>query len=277
MINSILIADSGGSKTDWCFVNTDGIKEYFSTSSFHPQVWGRDFEQQFLGYFSTKENYKQAHVIFYGAGCASVENQKQLIQYFQTWGFNKIEVKSDLLGACQATLGNNSGVMGILGTGSVVCTYNGNEIQEIHGGLGYLLGDEGSGYYVGKLLLADLLSGTMNPKLSEILFQLLGYRDEILSKAYSSEGRFYIASLAKLMAEKGDNPLIEVYHLKNIQLFVQKYIQPIKLVEKEISFVGSYALFKRNLVEQELNKIGWQLNQVVHKPIESLTNYLLKR
>ena len=73
------------------------------------------------------------------------------------WGFQHVRVYSDLLGACHSVLGKNQGTVAILGTGSVVCHFNGNEITEIQGGLGYLLGDEGSGYFFWEFVVCSIV------------------------------------------------------------------------------------------------------------------------
>jgi N-acetylglucosamine kinase-like BadF-type ATPase len=58
-------------------------------------------------------------------------------------------------------LGNNEGFAAILGTGTNTCIYNGKEVTHNIDSGAYILGDEGSGCYIGKKLLIDYLRGYM--------------------------------------------------------------------------------------------------------------------
>ena len=54
MRNLFLVADSGGTQTDWCFVSETGVREYFTTKSFHPSNWNEDF-------FKELENFPESN------------------------------------------------------------------------------------------------------------------------------------------------------------------------------------------------------------------------
>lgn len=58
-----------------------------------------------------------------------------------------------MLAAARASCGMEEGVVCILGTGANACHYDGENITERMISLGYALGDEGSGNYIGKLTL----------------------------------------------------------------------------------------------------------------------------
>src|SRR5690606_15491628 len=93
-------------------------------------------------------------IFFYGAGC-SAESSKKIIQTALSYIFThaNIQVNTDLVGAAIALLGNTPGIIAILGTGMNVGYWNGTNIEYTSPSLGYILGDEGSGAYLGKLLL----------------------------------------------------------------------------------------------------------------------------
>src|SRR4051812_46609260 len=76
-----------------------------------------------------------------------------------------IEVEHDLTGAARALCGNRKGIVVILGTGSNSGYYNGKKIIRNSPGLGYVLGDEGSGAYLGKKVLQHYLYKTFDDEL----------------------------------------------------------------------------------------------------------------
>ncbi len=274
MTESILIADSGGTQTDWCFVHTNGKREYFTTKSFHPTNWNDNFFNEFLSFWQTKEEFKKSVVYFYGAGCLNLSNKTIIEVYFKNWGFQNVTIFSDVEAACHALLGDKKGTVAILGTGSVVCHYDGQNEFLINGGLGYILGDEGSGYYFGKLLLNSLLNHEFDAKLSNDLHSLLGDKTEVLRKVYSSEGKNFISSLA-LLTKSYNTPfsVIENVHFLNFQHFISKYLDNQNI---NISIVGSYAFHNKLILKKCLEKNDFNLINCVQYPIKSLTDYILK-
>ncbi|MDW8133517.1 MAG: hypothetical protein RMJ66_00465 [Bacteroidia bacterium] len=68
-----------------------------------------------------------------------------------------VEVHHDLLGAARAAWGKQTGIVGILGTGSNCAKWSGSQITLQAGGHGYLLGDDGSGADLGRHFISALL------------------------------------------------------------------------------------------------------------------------
>ena len=97
-------------------------------------------------------------VHFFGAGCLREENQLKMLAAFEQLGMRNVSVKSDILAGYLATSDQESGFVAIVGTGSVIGRIENREVSEIYGGLGYLNGDEGSGYYFGKLIIEKILA-----------------------------------------------------------------------------------------------------------------------
>jgi hypothetical protein len=139
--------------------------------------------------------------------------------------------------------------------------------------LGYLLGDEGSGYYFGKLLIQKYLNNEFNPHLTEELRLLIGNRTEVMNKVYQPQGKAYIASLAVIVANI-DHPSIHAVHEENIRLFLDPFIDAIK--EKGISFCGSYAWGRQAQVIKILGERNINKYKFVKKPIVDLAEYTLK-
>ncbi len=278
MKKALLVADSGGTQTDWCYVDSLGDRHFFTTSSFHPSNWNEDFFKEFAAFWDLKPEMKKAEVHFYGAGCLQETNKKRIGTYFSEWGFTNYHIFSDVEGACRALLGNEAGVVAILGTGSVACEFDGEKITSIHGGLGYLLGDEGSGYYFGKMLLSSLLNNQFDAELSVKLYGLLGDKGEILKQVYGNEGKKYISSIPKLTNSlKQGNEVLQNLHKNNFELFLNNCFSDVCVDGVSLGVVGSYGY--HNVVEltETLHKNNKELKIVLQYPINSLTDYTQKQ
>ena len=146
-----LICDSGATKAEWCLIN-NGKKKTFFTQGISPYFFTieqiRDLLQKEL---RTKfKNIKVDEIYYYGTGCANPANArlvKKAIQLAFT-STKKVEVTHDLMAAARSVCGNKKGVVANLGTGSFCCYYDGKKIVKQIPGIGYILGDEGSGAYL---------------------------------------------------------------------------------------------------------------------------------
>ena len=154
-----IIAESSSTRTDWSLVDGDTIVEHAFTTGLNPYFQSRREISHSIRLELPEAFFRRRweHVYFYGAGCANQEKCKimesSLVAQFKT----PVTVESDLLGAARGLLVRKSGLACILGTGSNSCLYNGSEIVKTVAPLGFILGDEGSGAYMGKMMIADML------------------------------------------------------------------------------------------------------------------------
>lgn len=165
----IIIADSGSTKTDWCVVNhgkqikritTEGTNPFFQTEEEISQV----VKDKLMPHL---DGVKIDAVYFYGAGCAFPEKNEIVHNAIHRHIPVTIEVGSDLLAAARSLCGHKAGIACIMGTGSNSCYYDGKEIVNNISPLGYILGDEGSGAVLGKLLVGDCLKNQLTPELKK--------------------------------------------------------------------------------------------------------------
>ena len=168
-----LIVDSGSTKTLWCLINNDKIIQEISTPGMNPYISSITQIQQIIeSDVSPILQNKPEKIFFYGAGCSSTENKKIIADELRKINTDaKIEVDHDLLAVARSLCLFDSGIAVILGTGSNSCLYNGREIVKNTPSLGYILGDEGSGSYIGKQFLADLWQNNIPSDLKELFFQ----------------------------------------------------------------------------------------------------------
>jgi len=276
MQKSFLVADSGGSKTDWCYVDTSGERTYFTTCSFHPSNWNKEFKQEFSSFWNNKNSFKESEVYCYGAGCLNKDNQQIISDYFKEWGFTNVTIHSDVLGACHSVLKGEKGLVAIIGTGSVLCEYRSDDDFTIHGGLGYLIGDEGSGYYFGKLLVSAYLNNALSKETTEFLKAKIGGRSEVLSQIYSQNGKSFLSSLSFESQElKTVGSDIERLHKENLSLFVSIYLKK-SFQNTSLSIVGSYGFYSKEILKDILQFDNILLINCIRFPIIDLTDYIVK-
>ena len=164
-----IIADSSTTRTEWVLVDGDKVVERAFTSGMNPYFQTRREISHCIRLELPDSFFRRRwdHVHFYGAGCATADKSKvmssSLVAQFKT----PVTVESDLLGAARGLLVRQPGLACILGTGSNSCYYDGTRIVDNVSPLGYILGDEGSGAVLGKLLVGDLLKGQLPAELCE--------------------------------------------------------------------------------------------------------------
>ena len=169
----VLIVDSGSTKTDWCLVSGEESPHYFKTGGINPVYVGQGEIRKLVEEEVVPEiSGFIEEIYFFGAGC-NYSTRKEVVKdsIGSCFPYSKIVVESDLMGACIALFGDEAGIGSILGTGAGSCIYDGRNIQEITPGLGYAIGDEGSGAYLGKKLVFSYFRREMPKELMEV-FQM---------------------------------------------------------------------------------------------------------
>jgi hypothetical protein len=260
-----IIADSGGSSTNWGIVLGNNEVSYIQTDSLHPKyaLSGNysfeNLQNQFKG--------MNVPLYFYGAGCAGEEVQKEMQILLLQLGFSVVRVYPDTLAACRALYGNQPGWVAILGTGSVLVQYDGLQIVKRVGGYGSLVGDEGSGFYFGKLLVRYLL---LNEEWKEEWIALFRSKEFILSKLADPEAQKWISGLGQETAKMD----FEFLHRKNAELFAELYCLPVPEL-KRLSFIGTYGHEQKDVFMQVLESHSIEVEKELSSPLKDLVEYHL--
>ena len=170
----ILTADSGSTKTTWVAagvrVLTQGINPYHMGSEQIESVIRQELMPQLTSQMEGEEKITEVH--FYGAGCTKEKQpvvERALRKHLVIKG--ECEVASDMLGAARGICGHEPGIACILGTGSNSCSYDGKNLVKNVSPLGFILGDEGSGAVLGKLLVGDILKNQMPQHIIDRFFK----------------------------------------------------------------------------------------------------------
>lgn len=263
-----LIADSGSTKCSWRLLN-EGTIQSFETTGVNPFFVG---EEEMLKLFRelAVPHQEVQELYFYGAGCAQGAASVLLLNSLsQVFPNAEVYVDSDILAAARATLGVKEGLVGILGTGANTAFYTGEHVQQKVPSLGYVLGDEGSGAYMGRLLLSAYLRGELSDELAK---KLKLSKEEILQKVYK-EGKpnRYLASFAPFMFRNRDNVSIAQLLKKCFQDWVIHYVLPYQ--QREIHLVGSVAYYFQREIADVLSSHGLKMGVVLENPIASLSLY----
>jgi len=273
-----IIADSGSTKCQWTLIEKDkkksistiGISPYFLTTEDITSLIQNAFEKKC-------DTSKIEAIYFYGTGLSNPSNVQSLKKALKAVFKNAIlDIQTDLVGAARATCQNQKGVACILGTGSNTGFYNGTKIVKNSPGLGYVLGDEGSGAYLGKKVLQYYLYKTFDEDLMFAFEKEYGMdRSQILDKVYKEPfpNRF-LASFAKFLAAHRGHYMIENIIEDSLNDFFFTHLN--KLNESwlhPIHFVGSVAYGFRDVIKQLGAANELEIGKIVKSPMEGLIEY----
>lgn len=277
---SILIADSGSTKTDWVLLKGNGNIIRQQTIGFNPYFQSSDdiskeLKQSLLPVLHDHLS-GITKIAYYGAGCSS-EDKIELVKQALQLAFRGIlsEVNHDLLASARALCGREEGIACILGTGSNSCLYDGQRIIENVPSLGYLFGDHGSGAVIGKTFVQHYFDGKLPAHLSQA-FELSGYnRETVLENVYKRPmPNRYLANIVSFMRQYNDDRFIKNL-IKNCfsDFFdhqVSKYTHAKHL---PIHSVGSIGFYYKPMLEEAAKEKGFSLGKVIKSPMEGLMAY----
>jgi len=257
----ILIADSGGTKTDWCYIE-NGHPVFLKTEGLHPYYLDHQKQagllKKELGVFSPQK------IFFYGAGCATEELSKPLKKLMNSlFPGVPVQFRSDLCGTGRAFFGNRTGIAGILGTGSGAGVMQSGEILEQIPPLGYILGDEGSATDMAKGFLKDWFRGKLTkPEREWVRIVLPGLsREAVYEKLYvKSAGSRYLGNLAGQLFSGNYPKSLERYAEEALVAFVKEQVVPLSRHQvRAAAFSGSVASNHHGLLQKVLNDYGFDL------------------
>lgn len=274
-----LIADSGATKAEWCLLQgkktttvfTQGISPYFLNTRQIAEILEKELLPS-IGKVGIDEVY------YYGTGCINPNNnlivKNALKQVFK--GLSKVEVTHDVMAAARALYGDDKGVACILGTGSSSCYYNGKKISVNRPGLGYVLGDEGSGAYLGRKVLQYFMYGTFDDELTEQFntkYHLSA--SEILDNVYKKPlANRYLASFTPFLSENRGHYMIENiledglndFFFQHICKFKESWTMP-------VSFVGGISFYFQDVLTQLCHAYEFTPGKILKNPMEGLVAY----
>ena len=276
-----LIADSGSTKAEWCLLEgnkkkkiiTQGISPYFLSGEQIQALLEDELKARLRGVSPDEIHY-------YGTGCSNPENVKTVKQAIKkVFPGSTITVDHDLMAAAKALCGDEKGVACILGTGSNSCYYNGKKIVKNSPGLGFILGDEGSGAYLGKKVIQHFLYNTFDPDLMDRFNAKYNTNiTEILEAVYKGPlPNRYLAGFVGFLTENRGHYMIENiiedafndFFFTHLYKYRESWTMP-------IHFIGSVAYGFKDVLKEICNSYELQLGKVLKNPMDGLVKYYSK-
>lgn len=273
-----LIADSGATKAEWCLVNggkvktifTQGISPYFLNTEQITDLLVKELKPKL-------KNVSVDEVFYYGTGCANPANAKSVKKAItNVIPGAKVAVTHDLMAAARALCGRKKGIACILGTGSNSCYYDGKKIVKNSPGLGYVLGDEGSGAYLGKKVIQYYLYGTFDDELmGRFDVTYTTNKSEILENVYKKPlPNRYLAGFARFLADNRGHYMIENiiedsfndFFFNHVYKYRESWTMP-------INFTGGVAYGFRDVLKEMCGSFELQLGKVIKKPMDGLVKF----
>jgi N-acetylglucosamine kinase-like BadF-type ATPase len=280
----ILVADSGSSKTDWLLSTPDEEPRAFRSAGLNP-------------YFLTEKEITKlvqdqlpeliafapeiTEIYFFGAGCSSPDRHEivsNALSVFFTSSY--ISVDSDLLASAYATCGHEKGFCCVLGTGSNISFFDGSDIHDGKHGLGYALGDEGSGTWFGKTLITDYLYGVMPPEINTKFKEAYHLdKETVITNVYQkTRPNSYLASFSKFITEIRNTEYGQALLRKGLLEFVETNIKSYPQYGKfKCHFVGSIAYIFQDELKAICEENGVHVGKIIRQPINDLLDFIIKR
>lgn len=274
-MSTILIADSGSTKTEWRLLKekrkktifTQGLSPYFLDA---PGIEGVIRKELLPGL--SKDPISA--VYFYGTGNANPANARMIKGVLKkVFPGAELEVQHDLMGAARALCGRQKGVACILGTGSNSCAYNGKNIVKNSPGLGYVLGDEGSGAYLGKIVIQYYLYHTFDEELKIKFEAQYPSKPEIILDAVYKQPlpNRYLASFSHFLAENRGHYMVENIIEDGINDFFFRHLCKYRESwSQTIHFTGGVAYAFRDVVRELGHAYEFDIGTISQAPMDGL-------
>lgn len=277
-----LIIDSGSTKCDWVILteNTEIASETIGLNPlFHSSEKIAAVIQENSSLVEWREAITEIH--FYGAGCAT-DSLKSVVEggLKRVFSNAKIQVESDLMATIYATFRGEPAISCILGTGSNACYFDGKTIQQQVPALGYILGDEGSGAYLGKQLLTRFLYKQLPESLEKAFVETFNLdKAKIIQHVYREpNANVYLASFVKFLVKHRAEMVVQEMVYTGFKAFNQLHVcgYP-NYTSIPTNYVGSIAFLFQNELLKSCNELQICVGKILQKPMDGLIDFHRKK
>lgn len=276
----IAIVDGGSTKCDWVIL--DQHYQVFCTTKsigFNPNLIDvqKIPEELSANDAFSDIKFKIKHLYFYGSGCGVPENRKKVEAALRQFFTNAhITVKEDLTAAAYAAYNGKPAIVCILGTGSNSCYFDGLEVKTELPSLGFLIGDDGSGCALGKILVKNYFMKKLPADLHEEFSAEynLAIEELIKNMYHSPRANAYLAGFSKFIVERKDHPYMQHLVFQELKNYLDYQVLPYEQSQNcEINFIGSIAYYYEDILRAAAAEFHLNIGKIVQKPIESLVEY----
>lgn len=277
---AILLADSGATKCEWYLAESKESTKTIFTQGISPYFLNEEktialLQQELLPQIPDAAGITEIH--YYGTGMRNPGNVNMVKTALGTVFSNAAaEVSDDMLAAARALNGRNKGLACNLGTGSFAVYYDGISIAKQAPGIGYILGDEGSGASLGKKVLQYYLYNTFDEELRykfESRYNTTAV--DILENVYRKPlANRYLASYALFLSENRGHYMIENiiedglndFFFTHLCKFSESWTSP-------IHFVGGVAFAFNDIIKELCHSYEFEQGKILKGAMEGLVEY----
>lgn len=277
-LESRLIVDAGGTKTTWC--ETGGDNEpirVIKTSGINVSAMTADavravVENELLPQLGGCSRFGAVH--YYGAGVVSDADRRLLAGVLGRLADN-VDVNGDMLGAARAVLGTQGGIACILGTGSNTCLYDGLDIVDNVPGMGYILGDEGSGASIGRRFVGDLFKREYPDEVSREWDAETGLDfAAVVDRVYRRPGaNSFLGSVVPLVRRLTSVPAVGAMVADEFDRFFRRNVIKYDGSVRRVGLVGSVALHFAPEITAAAEVYGYEITAIMSDPMPGLIKY----
>lgn len=286
-MKKILVADCGGTTCNWMAVDGTAEGRTAVTPGFNAAVTDGAAMASSVGEAAawlSEIGFTPEEIHFYGAGCGIPSTCGRVLALFERYFPDcPAEVESDLVEAARATIGDSDGIACILGTGANAGYFTSGKLASRIPSLGFFLGDEGSGAYLGKTLLVNMLRGEFDDEITASFLEETGIDEgSAIERVYRTPGaNAFLGSLTRFISAHLGHPRIEALVTESMERFRDVFVEPHFAAaagrgdnpsELKIGIVGSIGHVFRAQLERVFadNELA-----IVRYPLESVARYHL--
>ena len=271
-----IIADVGGTRGRWVIVDKTKIKT-IETSGFNPYSYNISSLDKILESLKKSiRSFKIEKISYYGAGINNLQTKSIVEKSIKNHFLNtKLDVFSDLLGSCRALCHDKKGVVSILGTGSNSCYFDGNQIKKKINSLGHLLGDEGSGYVLGKSFLKKLLRNELPNNLSDSFNDNFNIKENFLRDIHKGDSHSMISGISKFIYSIKNEKIIKKLLIDHFTYYFNEVI--LKYNTKKIYLSGSIAHYFSDEIKEVSSGYNVNIMKIIKDPIDHLIKYHVEK
>src|SRR5690554_4443068 len=267
----MVVIESGGTKSTWVFHDISGQQKSITTVGLHPRELSSE-KATLIASLISEHQLGHKSVYFFGAGCESEEAKSEITDFLKNFELQVKQVETDIYAACIAHLGNREGVVGILGIGAVAAQFDGQKIIRQTSGLGYILGDEGSGFDIGKRMLQAYFRNDLSPELNQAIKDYFSGKS-ILHRIYAPDGRKIVAGLTKIALKHRDFTEIQQILRDSFTDFFETALRPLETV-KEVFLIGSIAFYFQEELSKALSLKGCVVSDIEKEAVFKAYHFL---
>lgn len=277
-----LYADGGSSSTKWAAVQDNKIT-LLRTPPLNPiYVTANQAYAQLQELSAHLELSDVASVHFYGAGCGPQQPGNVVEESIRrAMPQAEVHVDSDMVAAAKALWGQGTGITAIVGTGCSAGYYDGQQLTYLTPSVGFILGDESSGAWLGLHLLHDwlysLLPDEVDNAMRTRLETLYGQKalremrgmEPIVQSVYRQ--RFpnsYLAAFVPILSEHLDSPYCKALLTSGFKQFTDYFLKPLATMGcREVGYAGSVAWYFKQFAETACQEAGLSVCRLVREPL----------